>query len=144
MFKNSFCGYLLYIIYTIMITPLISVIIPTYNRKDKCRRAVESVINQKFKNFEIIVIDDCSTDGTCAEYLYGNSIGQTCRYYRRNINSGVSKARNYGIFQSKGKWIAFLDSDDEWLPDKLEKQIQWVYENPSYHIVQTREIWIRN
>mgnify|MGYP002749849510 FL=1 len=127
-----------------MITPLVSVIVPTYNRIDKCKRAVESVINQTFKDFEIIVVDDCSTDGTCAKYLYGSRIGQTYRYYRNSINSGISKARNTGISLSRGKWISFLDSDDEWLPDKLEKQIQWTYENPQYHIVQTREIWIRN
>jgi glycosyltransferase involved in cell wall biosynthesis len=124
-----------------MTNPFVSVIIPTFNRKELCRKAVSSVLNQTYKNYELIVVDDCSDDGTSAEYLFGKEQRNT--YIRQKYNCGVSKSRNTGVSHSKAEWIAFLDSDDEWHPNKLEKQVQWISNNPSYNIVQTKEIWIR-
>ena len=124
-----------------MTNPFVSVIIPTFNRKEFCKKAVDSVINQTYKNYELIVVDDCSSDGTSAEYLFGKE--QKHIYIRQKYNCGVSKSRNTGVSHSKAEWIAFLDSDDEWYPDKLEKQVTWLSNNPSYNIVQTKEIWIR-
>ena len=126
-----------------MTNPFVSVIIPTFNRKQLCKRAVTSVLNQTYADFELIVIDDCSTDGTTAEYLFGNNGDTRCTYVRNSVNVGVSQSRNLGVSLSRAEWIAFLDSDDEWHPDKLKKQVKWISENPDYHIVQTREIWIR-
>jgi glycosyltransferase involved in cell wall biosynthesis len=118
----------------------ISVIIPTYNRKHTLPRALDSVLAQSFQPFEIIVIDDGSTDGT-ANWFSNNypsiqSISQS--------NQGVSAARNAGIKQSRGDWIAFLDSDDEWLPTKLAKQVETLKVNPEFLFCHTNEIWIRN
>ena len=118
----------------------ISVIIPTYNRKHSLSRTLDSVLAQSFQPFEIIVIDDGSTDGTAdwlkSNYLSIKSISQS--------NQGVSSARNIGIKQAEGNWIALLDSDDEWLPDKLAKQVQALKENREFLFCHTNEIWIRN
>lgn len=99
--------------------PQISVIIPTYNRERFVTKAIDSVLNQTFTDFEIIVIDDGSTDGTGRMLTaYGKKIR-----YTYQENSGVSSARNVGIEQARGKWIAFLDSDDEWKEDYLSTQM---------------------
>jgi len=98
---------------------LVSVIIPTYNRAVRCKRAVESVIKQSYKNIEILVIDDGSTDNT-KELLDG--IDERLIYIYQK-NSGVSAARNTGIRTANGEFIAFLDSDDIWLPWKIELQV---------------------
>ncbi len=123
-----------------MPAPLISVIIPTYNRFEFLRPAVESVLSQTCRNYELIVIDDGSTDGT-GEGLkpYGNRL----RYIYQE-NRGVSAARNRGLSLAQGTWIAFLDSDDYWLPAKLEAQVRFFAENPQALICQTEEIWIRH
>jgi len=117
----------------------ISVIIPTYNRKHSLPRALDSVLYQSLTSLEIIVIDDGSTDETSgwieSEYPSVKLIRQS--------NSGVSSARNTGIKRANGEWIALLDSDDEWLPKKLEKQFQSLMENPDYLFCHTNEIWIR-
>ena len=100
--------------------PLVSVIIPTYNRSHTIKRAIDSVLNQNYQNKEIIVVDDGSTDNTEA----------ALRSYRGKIralkqtNKGPSSARNYGIREAKGEYIAFLDSDDEWVENKLAKQMK--------------------
>ena len=98
---------------------LVSVIIPTFNRAERCKRAVESVVNQSYANLEILVIDDGSIDNT-KEVVEG--IDERLRYIYQE-NAGVSAARNMGIKNAKGEYIAFLDSDDIWLPWKLELQI---------------------
>ncbi len=123
-----------------MSAPLISVIIPTYNRAAFVLEAVESVYRQTFQDFELIVVDDGSTDGT-AEVLknYQNHL-----IYRYQANQGVSSARNLGLQMASGKWVAFLDSDDLWLPRKLETQVRFFSQNPEAVICQTEEIWIRN
>jgi glycosyltransferase involved in cell wall biosynthesis len=122
--------------------PLISVIVPVYNRKDLLPRAIKSVLNQSHTDLEVIIIDDCSTDGTCDLDL--GSPDKRILRYRQPIRSGVSKARNEGVLRAKSEWLAFLDSDDEWLREKLALQVQWISAHPGVEIVQTKEVWIRN
>jgi glycosyltransferase involved in cell wall biosynthesis len=100
--------------------PLVSVIIPTYNRKNIVSKAIDSVLSQTYTNYEIIVVDDGSTDQTeeaLQPYLYKIK-------YIYQENKGVSAARNTGIRNAKGEWIAFLDSDDQWLSGKLHMQVR--------------------
>ncbi|MCD6584856.1 MAG: glycosyltransferase [Desulfobacteraceae bacterium] len=123
-----------------MNTPLVSVIIPTYNRAWTLKKAIDSVLEQDYKNFELIVVDDGSTDETEALVAaYAESIK-----FIQQPNSGVSAARNKGISMSSGSLIAFLDSDDSWYPEKLSAQIIFFNENPDALICQTEEIWIRD
>ncbi len=118
----------------------ISVIIPTFNRINTTTQAVDSVVGQTVVPEEIIVVDDGSTDET----------SQHIRNHYPDVqlitqeNQGVSAARNAGIRKAKGEWIALLDSDDEWLPQKLELQIEVVEKDPSALLVHTNEKWIRN
>lgn len=118
----------------------ISVVIPSYNRETELVRALQSVSAQTYPVHEIIVIDDGSTDDT-ATLIKSHFPAVT---YQRIEQSGVSVARNKGIENCTGNWIALLDSDDEWLPDKLSKQIQALQCNPEYILCHTDEIWIRN
>jgi glycosyltransferase involved in cell wall biosynthesis len=104
-----------------VITPLISVVIPTYNASSFIGSAIDSVLGQTYKNIEIIVVDDGSIDSTAAAL---RPYGKTIRYVRQN-NKGVSAARNHGIQLARGEVIAFLDADDIWLPQKLEVQLQY-------------------
>ncbi len=127
-----------------MNTPFISVIIPTFNRKTLCKKAITSVLNQTYTNYELLVIDDCSTDGTSLDILFGGKGNRKhCRYFSLPCNTGVAYARNYGVAQAEGAWVAFLDSDDEWHPKKIAKQTAWIRTHPECNIVQTKEIWIR-
>ncbi|WP_320174985.1 glycosyltransferase [Maridesulfovibrio sp.] len=119
--------------------PKVSVIIPTYNRAERICRAVDSVLAQKFTDFECLVVDDGSTDDT-AERLAGYDDPRL--KILRQENRGVSAARNYGIAASSGDLIALLDSDDEWVPEKLLKQVTFMAE-AGFEISQTDEIWIR-
>ncbi len=119
--------------------PSVSVIIPTFNRQQFLTQAVESVRDQTFSDFELIVVDDGSTDGT-EEWVAGFA-GARCI---RQENRGVSSARNAGIASSSGEFIAFLDSDDLWKPEKLACQAAFHREHPDAWISQTEEIWIRN
>jgi len=100
---------------------MISVIIPTYNRSEFLNNAIQSVLAQTYKDFELLVIDDCSTDIT--PKLVGDIDDKRIKYIRNDTNKGVSASRNIGIKNSSGEYIAFLDDDDEWLPQKLEKQM---------------------
>ncbi len=118
----------------------ISVIIPIHNRIDLIERALQSVFNQTFKAHEIIVIDDGSTDHS-VEFIRAKFPNVILLSQK---NSGVSSARNRGIKHATGNWIALLDSDDEWLPNKLKKQIDLLSKNPDFQICHTEEIWIRN
>ena len=118
----------------------ISVIIPTYNRKHTLQRAIDSVLAQTFKPFEIIIVDDGSKDGT-KEWLLLN---YPSVQYIHQPNNGVSSARNKGIQISQGSWIALLDSDDEWMPEKLEYQSRFLEVNRDSSFCHTNEIWIRN
>ena len=118
----------------------ISVIIPTFNRKETLKRAIQSVVMQSYTPYEIIVIDDGSNDGT-KEWLKDNFPNVKYIY---QMNSGVSSARNKGIKFARGDWIALLDSDDEWLPSKLKDQANEIELNPAAKFLHTNEIWIRN
>lgn len=119
----------------------ISVIIPTFNRAVKTARAISSVLYQRFTDYEIIVVDDGSTDETKQVlHQFKNRI----RYVAHKTNQGVSAARNTGLAVSKSPLIAFLDSDDYWLPDKLAVQKAFFDEAPNTMICQTEETWIRN
>lgn len=118
----------------------ISVIIPTFNRAGRIGRAVKSVLSQTLQPDEIIVIDDGSSDETSSvieQYL------PTVKYHRQG-NKGVSSARNAGIRMAKGDWIAFLDSDDEWFPEKSSEQMKALSGNLDMKICHTNEIWYRN
>ena len=120
--------------------PLVSVIIPTYNRGWVLREAIDSVLAQEFKDFELIVVNDGSTDDT-GQIL--EAYGQDLMILRQT-NRGVSAARNRGIAAADGRLVAFLDSDDLWLPRKLSSQVDFFNSNPAALINQTEEIWIRN
>jgi len=106
--------------------PLVTVIIPTYNRAHLLNRAIRSVLSQTFQDWELIVVDDGSTDNT-EEIVKGFSDSRL-HYIRHKVNCGAPAARNTGIKMAQGDYIAFLDSDDEWLPEKLEKQLK-IFEN---------------
>lgn len=106
-----------------MKNPTVSVIIPTYNRAHLVGRAIESVLNQTYKDFEIIVVDDGSTDNTEEVIKQFQKQDKRIKYLLHEKNRGGSAARNTGIKAVEGEYITFLDSDDEWLPEKLEKQI---------------------
>ena len=101
--------------------PMVSVIIPTYNRAASVGRSIESALEQTSRDIEVIVVDDGSTDGT-AEIL-GREYGQRIRYFYQP-NQGQSAARNRGLDAARGEWAAFLDSDDVWRPEKLQYQLQ--------------------
>ena len=118
---------------------LISVIIPTYNRAGLLIEAVSSVLDQTYSNFELIIVDDGSTDKT--EDRFGFS-KPPVRYIRQE-HQGVSAARNRGIVEAKGAYIAFLDSDDYWLKNKLAVQVDFLKSNSEILICQTEERWIR-
>jgi len=118
----------------------ISVIIPTLNRAQILPRALDSVLAQSFAPQEIIVVDDGSGDDT--ELLLRQKYPQV--KYHFQPNRGVSSARNLGVRNCNGKWIAFLDSDDEWLPDKLSQQVELLRAIPGNLFCHTDEIWIRN
>lgn len=105
-------------------SPLISVVIPTYNRQRSLGRALNSVLNQTYKNIEVVVVDDASTDQT--EFFIESINDPRLKYIRLETNQGANHARNLGITESKGDFIAFQDSDDEWLSEKLDKQIELI------------------
>jgi glycosyltransferase involved in cell wall biosynthesis len=120
--------------------PFFSVIIPTYNRYQLLKRAIDSVLNQTLSDFELIVVDDGSSDDTSGVAIeYEGRIT-----YIRQDNGGVSRARNRGIHLASSPYIAFLDSDDVWLPEKLKEQCNYINSNPDVLIHQTDELWIRN
>ncbi len=120
--------------------PMVSVIIPTYNRWPMVCEAVESVLAQSYRGFELIVIDDGSEDGTAQKLSRYGSFLRVISQPRR----GVAAARNTGVRWCRGHYLAFLDSDDLWLPKKLEVQIDFMESHPEAQICQTEEIWIRN
>lgn len=117
----------------------VSVVIPTFDRARVLPRALESVMAQSRPPTEVIVVDDGSTDDT-AELVVDRF--PTTRLIRQE-NRGVSAARNRGIEAAAGEWIALLDSDDEWRPEKLEKQLDALQAQPELRICHTDEIWIR-
>ena len=121
-------------------TESIAVIISSYNRVYCLSRAIDSVLAQSHPVEKICVIDDGSTDDT--QQLLQSNYPQI--HYIRQENKGVSAARNKGIRKIKSQWIAFLDSDDEWLPQKIEKQLFELTRQPMYKLIHCDEVWIRN
>lgn len=113
--------------------PLVSVVIPTYNRINTLPAAIYSVLNQTYENMELIIMDDGSEDGT-EEYVKSIS-DKRVRYKRSDINLGPSAARNLGARIARGEYLAFQDSDDEWMPDKLEKQMGLMMESKELSLV---------
>jgi len=118
----------------------ISVIIPTFNRAWTLEETLRSVLEQTFKNFEVIVVDDGSTDGTPDLLRQFPQV----RVHRWEDNRGVSAARNRGIEMAGGELICFLDSDDRWIKNKLQMQLDWMQAHPECPACYTDEIWIRN
>jgi glycosyltransferase involved in cell wall biosynthesis len=116
----------------------ISVVVPVMNRSQLLMRALVSIQNQTFRDYEVLIVDDGSTENILSiseKYKAG---------YLKSNGKGVSAARNTGVHAAQSDWIAFLDSDDEWLPEKLEKQRSFLIQNPQCSFVHTNEIWIRD
>jgi len=123
-----------------MITPLVSVIIPTFNRADWLAESIGSVLEQTYPHLELIVVDDGSTDHTSEVVQgFGNALTYRCGAHR-----GVSAARNRGVQASQGSLIAFLDSDDMWRPGKVAVQVALLQQQPEVEVCYTDEIWIRH
>ncbi len=118
---------------------LVSVIMPSYNTAEYIADSINSVLNQTYTNWELIIIDDCSSDNT--DEIVSQFDDKRIRYLKNDRNSGAAVSRNRALREAKGKWIAFLDSDDLWTPDKLEKQIRFMEEN-SYAFSYTNYIEI--
>lgn len=120
---------------------LVSVIIPTYNRAGWVTEAVASVLAQTYQDFEVLVVDDGSTDATLEALA---PFYRQVKVLRTAQRRGVAAARNLGLSAARGEWLAFLDSDDLWRPDKLARQMAYLREHPELLICQTDETWVRN
>jgi len=121
-------------------SPLFSVIIPTFNREQFLNIVLKSVLDQSFDDFELIIIDDGSTDQT--EEIVKSFKDQRIVYQFQD-NHGVAHARNQGLQVAKGRYIAFLDSDDKWVSQKLERVKNHIDQFPEFKIFHTEEIWYR-
>jgi glycosyltransferase involved in cell wall biosynthesis len=108
---------------------LVSIIMPAYNCGDFIGMTLDSVINQSYKNWEVIVVDDCSSDNTAEVVQEYKKKDNRIKYYKLEKNSGAAVARNKAIDLATGKYMAFLDSDDVWFPEKLAKQIGFMEDN---------------
>ena len=118
----------------------VSIVMPSYNTGRFISETIESILAQSYSDWELIIVDDCSKDNTddvVTQYLVDARI----RYIKNETNSGAAVSRNRALREAKGKWIAFLDSDDLWEPDKLEKQIAFM-ENNGYHFSYTNYVEI--
>ena len=104
-----------------MIDGLVSVIMPSWNTSNFIAESIQSVIDQTYENWELIIVDDCSTDNT--DEVVAEFTDKRIRYFKNEKNSGAALSRNRALRESRGEWIAFLDSDDLWNPEKLEHQI---------------------
>lgn len=106
---------------------LASIIMPSYNTAPYIKETIQSVLDQTYTNWELIIVDDCSTDNT--EEVLATINDSRIRYFKNEKNSGAAVSRNKALREAKGQWIAFLDSDDLWMPEKLEKQINFMKKN---------------
>lgn len=109
-----------------MLDGLVSIIMPSWNTGKFIGESIQSVLNQTYKNWELIIVDDCSTDNT--DEIVASFNDERIRYFRNDKNSGAALTRNRALREARGEWIAFLDSDDLWMPKKLEKQIAFMKE----------------
>ena len=116
---------------------LVSIIMPSYNTGKFIQETIDSVINQTYDNWELIIVDDCSSDNT--DEIVKSIKDDRIFYLKNKKNSGAAVSRNKALKMAKGKWIAFLDSDDLWKKDKLEKQIKFM-KNNNYHFSYTNYI----
>lgn len=117
-----------------MIDGLISIIMPSWNTDKFIAESIQSVMNQTYPSWELLIVDDCSTDNT--DEVVGAFNDPRIKYFKNEHNSGAALTRNRAMREAQGEWVAFLDSDDLWSPDKLEKQIQFMTANGyvfSYH-----------
>lgn len=117
-----------------MIDGLVSIIMPSWNTGKYISESIESVLGQTYTNWELLIVDDCSTDNT--DEVVAKYTDERIRYFKNEKNSGAAITRNKAMREAKGEWIAFLDSDDLWSPDKLEKQLSFMNNNNyifSYH-----------
>ncbi|MBE5942915.1 MAG: glycosyltransferase family 2 protein [Lachnospiraceae bacterium] len=114
---------------------LVSIIMPSYNTAEYIAESIQSVLSQSYLDWELIVVDDCSTDNT-DEVIKPYLADERIKYIKNATNSGAAVSRNRALCEARGKWIAFLDSDDIWMPDKLEKQVSYMEEN-DYHFSYT-------
>ena len=114
---------------------LVSIIMPSYNTANYIEASIESVRHQTYENWELLIVDDCSTDNT-DEVVRPFLSDRRIRYLKNEQNSGAAISRNRALREAKGKWIAFLDSDDLWMPEKLEKQVAFMEQN-GYHFSYT-------
>lgn len=103
---------------------LVSVIMPAYNSEKYIAESIKSVLAQTYQNWELIIVDDCSTDKT--KEIVKSFSDSRIKFFKNNTNSGVDITRNKAISEASGRWFAFLDSDDIWKPDKLEKQLEFM------------------
>ena len=103
---------------------------PSFNTASYIKEAIQSVLNQTYTNWELIIVDDCSTDNT--DEVVSRINDDRIRYYKNDRNSGAAASRNKALREAKGRWIAFLDSDDIWMPDKLKKQIDFMEINDCF------------
>lgn len=118
---------------------LVSIIMPSYNTASFISKTIESVLNQTYKNWELLIVDDCSTDDT--DEIVSKYNDKRIVYLKNEKNSGAAISRNRALRNAKGKWIAFLDSDDLWHPTKLEKQIKFMKKmDISFRIPVTRKL----
>jgi len=120
----------------------VSVVVPTYNRAHLIQRSLESVLGQTHQDLEVLVVDDASTDDT--EEVVRAFKDSRVHYLRHDSNRGPSASRNSGIRASRGRYVAFLDSDDEWVPEKLERQLSAFASNPPHGLVYCGWSWVRS
>lgn len=117
-----------------MVENLVSIIMPSWNTSEYISESIESVLEQAYQNWELIIVDDCSTDNT--DSVVQSFSDPRIKYFKNECNMGAALTRNRAIREASGEWIAFLDSDDLWTPDKLQKQVNFMEENGydfSYH-----------
>lgn len=124
---------------------LVSIITPSYNTAKFIGETIRSVQAQNYPNWEMIIVDDCSTDSTDEVVAEYQKADERIRYFKNEKNSGAAVSRNKALREAKGRWMAFLDSDDLWVPEKLEKQLKFMVENGyhfSYHnsIIMTEDM----
>lgn len=110
-----------------MIEGMVSIIMPSWNTGRLIAESIQSVIEQTYPNWELLIVDDCSTDNT--DEVVEKFHDERIRYFHNESNSGAALTRNYALQKARGEWIAFLDSDDLWMPEKLEHQLNFMQEN---------------
>lgn len=125
-------------------SPFISIVLPSYNSARVIGQTIESVLAQTYGNFELLIIDDCSCDDTYKIILEYQKRDKRIKIFRNEKNCGVAYSRNFGVFQAISDWIAFIDSDDLWCADKLEKQVDIINKDPEVEFIFTGVSFIKS